>query len=304
MKRILALLLAVLLLTGSALAAGSFHAGVTFGVDDAGHTTITVQDSEIFRTEKTTLTVACDYDEAYVVLGGQVVESNLADGMITFTVISGGTYTILQGKAPAEPADPAEPAAPAEKPAAEQKPGKAPEFTDVKSDDWFYEDVAYVWANGLMNGTGEKTFDPYGGTSRAMVVTVLWRLAGEPEPQGKCVFTDVEPGAYYEIAVAWAMEQRIVTGVSSDAFAPNDAITREQLAAILYRYARELEGRDVTAAGDLTRYSDADQVSPYAKTALQWACGIGLIQGADGRLLPGSGATRAQVAAILHRFVT
>lgn len=300
MKRILALLLAVLLLTGSALAAGSFNAGVTFGVDAAGNRTVTVQDSEIFKTQTTALTVDCDYDEAYVVLGSQVVSSALADGKLTFTVISGGTYTIMQGKAPE---DAGEAAAPGQTPAAGQKPGKLPEFSDVRTGDWFYEDVAYVWENGLMNGTGETIFDPYGGTSRAMVVTVLWRLAGEPEPRGICAFADVEPGSYYETAVAWAMEKRIVTGVSSNAFAPHDAITREQLATILYRYARELEGRDVTASGSLAVYSDADQVSPYARTALQWACGIGLLKGSDGKLLPGAGATRAQVAAILHRFV-
>ena len=176
-------------------------------------------------------------------------------------------------------------------------------FIDVRGDDWFYDDVAYVYENGLMNGTSETTFSPYISTTRGMIVTILYRMEGKPAVFEACPFTDVKAGAYYERAIVWAAENGIVKGYGNGCFGPDDQITREQMAAILYRYAKN-RGLDVSVGENtnILSYDDVLDISEYAVPAMQWACGAQIIHGADGRLTPGAKATRAQVAAILHRF--
>ena len=176
-------------------------------------------------------------------------------------------------------------------------------FYDVASDDWFYEDVAYVYENGLMNGMGEGQFGPQGTTTRGMIVTILYRQAGSPAASGN-PFTDVDPGQYYAEPIAWAASHGIVNGISATTFAPDDPITREQMATILYRYA-QYQGEDVSDQGNLSAFADADTISAYAKQAMAWANGAGLINGVEGNRLNSTGqAVRCQAAAILHRFCT
>lgn len=187
-----------------------------------------------------------------------------------------------------------------------KKPASKPEvklpFTDVSTSDWFYDDVAFVYENGLFSGTDSRSFSPNASMTRAMLVTVLYRLEGEPTVTGRSSFTDVRSGAYYEKAVIWAAANGIVTGTGSTSFSPDAKVTREQLAAILYRYA-QYRKLDTDASAKLNSFTDADSVSAYASEALGWAVSEGLINGASGKLMPKGDATRAQVAAILHRFV-
>ena len=187
-----------------------------------------------------------------------------------------------------------------------KKPASKPEvklpFTDVSTSDWFYDDVAFVYENGLFSGTDSRSFSPNASMTRAMLVTVLYRLEGEPTVTGRSSFTDVRSGAYYEKSVIWAAANGIVTGTDSTSFSPDTKVTREQLAAILYRYA-QYRTLDTAASAKLNSFTDADSVSAYASEALGWAVSEGLINGASGKLMPKGDATRAQVAAILHRFV-
>ena len=195
---------------------------------------------------------------------------------------------------------PIKPAVDNTKPASDSKP-KLP-FTDVSTSDWFYSDVMFVYENGLFSGTDSRSFSPNASMTRAMLVTVLYRLEGEPASTGSSSFSDVRSGSYYEKAVAWAAANGIVTGTGSTSFSPDAKVTREQLAAILYRYA-QYKKLDTDAGAKLDSFSDAGNVSGYASEALSWAVSEGLINGASGRLMPKGDATRAQVAAILHRFV-
>lgn len=195
---------------------------------------------------------------------------------------------------------PIKPAVDNTKPASDSKP-KLP-FTDVSTSDWFYSDVMFVYENGLFSGTDSRSFSPNASMTRAMLVTVLYRLEGEPVGTGSSSFSDVRSGSYYEKAVAWAAANGIVTGTGSTSFSPDAKVTREQLAAILYRYA-QYKKQDTDAGAKLDSFSDAGNVSGYASEALSWAVSEGLINGASGRLMPKGDATRAQVAAILHRFV-
>lgn len=175
-------------------------------------------------------------------------------------------------------------------------------FGDVKSADWFYNDVKYVYEKGMMAGTAADVFAPNATTTRAMIVTILYRLEGSPAVTGTGAFVDVPAGQWYTDAVNWAAANQIVKGTSATTFAPNDSITREQMAAILYRYA-QYKGYDVTKKADLSGYSDNGQVSAYAKDALAWANAAKLINGVTNTTLaPQGNATRAQVSAILHRF--
>lgn len=176
-------------------------------------------------------------------------------------------------------------------------------FRDVRPEDWFYADVRYVYEADLMNGTAEGLFSPDLFTSRAMIVTVLWRLSGSPVVNYYMPFADVDQAAWYAEAVRWAASCGIVAGYDNGNFGPNDPITREQLAAILYRCAAyRQEDTSIGADTNILSFTDAASVSEYAVPALQWACGAGILQGADGALLPTHPATRAQTAAILHRF--
>lgn len=175
-------------------------------------------------------------------------------------------------------------------------------FTDVRETDWFYDDVVFAYENGLFSGTTATTFSPYAPMTRAMLVTVLYRLEGEPAVTGRSGFSDVTIGSYYEAAVTWAADNGIVNGTSATTFSPSENVTREQMAAILCRYA-QYKQYGTSASASLSAFSDAAAVSNYAKVPLSWAVAEKLVNGTDGKLLPRASATRAQVAAILHRFV-
>ena len=176
-------------------------------------------------------------------------------------------------------------------------------FTDVSEKDWFYGDVMFAYENGLMIGTGNAQFRPHGTATRGMMATILWRMAGSPAPKGNNSFIDVEAGTWYTDAITWTAENGIFLGYGNNKVGPNDSITREQLAAIFFRYA-DYKGCDMTAKGELDKFRDAGKISDYARAAMQWAVGSGLIQGKpDGVLDPQGTATRAEIAAMLRRFL-
>lgn len=179
------------------------------------------------------------------------------------------------------------------------------EFDDLDINLWYHPDTDYVLSGGLMNGTAEKTFAPNENLTRAMLVTVLYRNEGEPTADNGHSFTDVEKGAYYENAVSWAQQNGVVKGISETEFSPDAPITREQIAAILHRYA-QWKGIDVSVGEDtnILSYRDFDMISEYAIASLQWAAGTGLLKGrTETTLNPRDNATRAEIAAILHRFL-
>lgn len=174
-------------------------------------------------------------------------------------------------------------------------------FTDVKENDWFYDSVKYAYENDLMKGISNTEFAPDSDVTRAMFVTVIYRMENEPQT-GKCAFTDVESGSYYENAVAWTNENGIVSGISEDCFAPNEPITREQMAAIIYRYAA-FKGYDITTSSN-TSYTDNDNISDYAKDAVIWAAEKYVMTGnTDGSFAPKANTTRAQTASVFMRMV-
>ena len=211
--------------------------------------------------------------------GDAVAVTEQADGTYTFTMPNGQvTVTVTFEQAPLP-------------------------FPDVTEGDWFYDAVRCAYENGLMDGVGDSLFAPNSQTTRAQLVTILYRLAGEPEPGGDSGFSDVAAGTWYTDAVAWAAQNGIVNGVSDTEFAPGDDITREQLAAILYRYAA-CQGYDVSQRADLSGFGDASSISGYAQEALSWAHAQGLVLGfEDGSLRPQGTASRAQIAAVLMRFL-
>lgn len=175
-------------------------------------------------------------------------------------------------------------------------------FTDVKTSDWYYDEVQYVYENGLIKGITANLFDPAGLTTRGQIVTILYRLDGRPEVTKDNPFKDVAAGLYYEEPITWAAENTIVSGYSADTFGPGDSITREQMASILYRYAR-YKGYDITKRADLSIFEDLSKLSSYAQNSMAWANGAGLISGFTAtKLEPQGNAMRAQVAAILYRF--
>ena len=176
-------------------------------------------------------------------------------------------------------------------------------FGDVTVSDWFYDDVRYVYANGIMDGTSSDRFAPNAPLTRAMIVTILYRMAGSPSVSGSSDFTDVATGKWFAKAVAWAAANGIVNGYGSGLFGPNDPVTREQLAAILYRYAVYGGMTAVTLEENLGGFADTAQLSAYAIQAMNWAVGQGLINGSGSNLVPKAQATRAQVAAIIHRYL-
>ena len=186
----------------------------------------------------------------------------------------------------------------------DENPGTgANPFTDVSQKDWFYGDVMFVYENGLILGTCKTLFSPHGTATRGMMATILWRMEGSPAPKGKNSFTDVEAGKWYADAITWTAENSIFAGYGKDKFGPDDPITREQLAAIFYRYA-DYKGYDLTVKGNPDTCKDADKITDYAKTAMQWTVGSGLVKGKSGNLLDPQGtATRAEIAAMLHRFI-
>ncbi len=215
--------------------------------------------------------------------GDAVRVTEQADGTYTFTMPNGqvtvtATFVQVEEPAPTEP------------------------FIDVAEGDWFYDAVVYAYQNELMDGVGGNRFAPNSETTRAQLVTILYRLEGQPTVSGDLPFTDVEAGIWYTDAILWAAQNNIVNGVSDTEFAPGDDLTRQQLVTILYRYA-EAKGYDVSASADLSGYPDADQVQDYAQPAMAWAVAENIIQGMeDGTLKPAGNASRAQIATILMRF--
>ena len=182
------------------------------------------------------------------------------------------------------------------------KEPEPPSFLDVQPQDWYYEDVDYVYRLGLMRGTGTDSFSPNGMTTRGMVVTTLYRMEGSPPGAGWAPFADVDPEDYYGIPVGWAAWYGIANGYSAVSFGPNDQISREQLVTILYRYG-QYKGWDLSAVGATGQFTDWNDSHTWARQALTWAVGEGLLQGkGQGRLDPLGQASRAQVAAMLHRF--
>ena len=176
-------------------------------------------------------------------------------------------------------------------------------FDDLDVNAWYHEDADYVIENGIFKGIGETTFAPNDKLTRAMLVTVLYRMENEPATNRSIPFSDVDMGAYYANAISWAKQNGIVNGVTENEFAPNDNITREQIAAIMMRYA-VYKGMETITLEENLRFSDADEISEYAASAMNWAVGTGLINGkSESTLAPKDNATRIEVAAILHRFM-
>lgn len=176
-------------------------------------------------------------------------------------------------------------------------------FTDVHQNQWFYDDVAFVYEQHLMNGTAASLFSPDNTTTRGMAVTILYRLQGEPAVSGTCPFGDVAAESYYEDAVTWAAANKIVNGYDAENFGPDDLVTREQLVTMLYRYA-DFSGCDVGVGENkkLSDFKDAAEIDQYALPAFGWAYDTGLVQGDGQYLMPKGNALRAQMAAMMHRF--
>lgn len=213
----------------------------------------------------------------------------------SFTLYAKWTEKATEPDKPTEPVEPTEPTAPEwENP-----------FTDVKKSDWFYTNVEYAVKNKLMNGTTATTFAPNEPLTRAMLVAILYRAEGEPAVNKSIPFSDVAANAYYANAVIWAQQNGIVNGVTENEFAPNSNITREQIAAIMFRYAK-YKGYDVSV-GEITNilsYTDAESISEYAISAMQYAVGSCLMKGkTETSINPQDNATRAEIAAILQRFI-
>ena len=257
---------------------------------DAENGTVRVSPSRASR--GTTVTITVTPDEGYELESLTVLDSR--DNEITLTDKGDGkyTFTMPSGRVTVEASF------------AEIAPEPLP-FDDVDDGDWFADAVRFVYENGMMNGVSETDFAPHAATSRSMIVTILYRLEGEPVVDDAMDFTDVAGDAYYAEAVRWAASEGIVGGYGGGLFGADDAVTREQLAAILYRYA-VYKGYDVSIGEDtnILSYADFADLSEYAIPAMQWACGAGVITGVtDATLVPQGEATRAQVAAMLMRFV-
>ena len=258
-------------------------------VEQPDHGTVTADPAAAKAGAKVTLTATPD--EGYAVgtitvtdrFGDAVKVTENADGTYTFTMPNGqvtvkATFVETEEPAPAMP------------------------FTDVKEGDWFYEEVLYAYENGLMNGVGDNRFAPNSATTRAQLVTILYRMEGQPAVSGDLPFTDVESGTWYTDAILWAAQNGIVNGVNDTEFAPGNDLTREQLVTILYRYA-ESKGYDVSASADLAGYPDGEEIQAYAREAMAWAVAENIIQGMeDDTLKPAGNASRAQIATILMRF--
>ena len=269
----------------------SSSSGTTrYSVEVRGTTGGTVTASPTRAAKGATVTLTVRADEGYQLDGLTVTDSK--GGTVKLTDKGSGTYTFTM---PASKVT-------VQATFTQNQSGTLP-FTDVKTGDWFYEAVQYVYDKGMMTGVSADRFAPASTTTRGMIVTILYRLENEPAVSGGSAFTDVENGAWYADAVAWAAANDIVNGTSATTFAPNSPITREQMATMLYRFA-QYKGMDaVTLQENLTGYPDGGQVSDYAIPAMNWAIGQGLIAGMEnGTLVPQGSATRAQVATILMRF--
>lgn len=253
--------------------------------------TLSIRDSEGNTVYSTT--AVCDVHDAVFSSAG---------------LISGETYTLCSGDTEAATATAGtESSAPGFQPGGDPgKPSDRPDvtlpYTDVSQSNWFYPYVAFAYERAWMTGTSETTFSPEETTTRAMLVTVLYRLEGKPAVDAASGFSDVSSGSYYADAVAWAKANGIVNGTSETTFSPNEPVTREQTAAILYRYA-QYKGYEVEKTADLTAYADAAAIHSYAKNAMSWAAATGILNGVSSTSLePTGSATRAQVATVLTRF--
>ena len=250
-------------------------------------------DVDRYATEGDKVTITVSPDEAYMLdemtltSGGKDVEvTDNGDGTYTFTMPSGDVKIEVTF---------------AEDPDWEEEP--AMPFVDVDENDWFYDVVLYAYENGLMTGTSADTFAPNTATTRGMIVSMLARLEGVTNAES-AGFTDVAESDWYATAVNWAASEGIVNGFEDDTFRPNAAITREQMAAILYNYA-DYKGYDVSARADLSDYADAASISSWAEDVLAWANAEGLINGMTATTIDPQGATtRAQTAAMFERFLT
>ena len=256
-------------------------------VEQPDHGTVTVTPNR--ATQGAAVTITATPDRGYQVnavtvtdrFGDAVQVTENADGTYTFTMPNGQvtiTATFVETEAPVD-----EP------------------FLDVNEGDWFYDAVAYAYENGLMDGVGGNRFAPNSETTRAQLVTILYRLEGEPAVTGEAGFDDVAAGQWYTDAVIWAAANDIVNGIGDNQFGPENTLTREQLVTMLYRYAQN-KGYDVTASADLSGYPDAGQIQSWAQEAMTWAVAEGIVEGMDGNLNPAGHATRAQIATILMRF--
>ncbi len=236
--------------------------------------------------------------------GVEYTKANDEETSETITIGSKGTAGGLQasGDTGRKAAD--ENAAEGQTPTAPVDENTLP-FADVGEEDWFFEDVKFVYENGLMNGTSGAVFAPNANITRAMLVTVLWRMENEPVVNYLMTFEDVEAESWYTEAVRWAASEGIVNGYSETEFAPNDNITREQIAAIMHRYAQH-KGYDVSVGENtnILSYDDFADISEYAIASMQYTCGSGILRGkTTSTLNPKDNATRAECAAILHRFI-
>lgn len=304
-RGIVSALLAVLLLSLPVFASTGFHAGLSVDRETEGQITVVVRDSSVLADNVPTLSIPCDYEYAEVSGPDGAVDCTIADGYVSFPVAKGGTYVITETDAPAgEGGDGGTPApapgvlppqggetdtsADGESEAAEPSEELwSNPFTDVDRDAWYYDCVAEVNQKGLMNGMGDGTvFAPRETTTRAMVMTILARLSG----------VDTDTGAvWYEAGLNWAVDAGITDGTS-----PAEDITREQLAAMLYRHAG-----CPPVDGALVDYPDGDSVSVWAVDAMLWAVHSGILQGDGNRMLsPGNTASRAELAAVLARYMS
>ena len=278
----------------------SFDATVSVDRSDASKIEFTMKDP----CKRVTVSLPCEFKDGTVKLGQTEIKDAEFNGQtVSFQTDKEGTY-VIESKTPVQP-----------KPddaingiisgivasGALQPGASASQFADLTSGSWYYDGVRYALENGLMTGTSARTFAPDRPVTRAMLVTILWRLAGEPYGRVS-PFEDVLPGSWYAQAVSWAYDKGIVTGVTAASFQPGAPVTREQLCAILCRYAA-LTGKNTAASAPLDAYTDRAQVSAYAEASVRWALQAGLLTGVGGsRLAPRSGATRAQLAVLLQRF--
>ena len=270
---------------GSSGGGGGGAASYRITVEETEHGTVTVNRTSAARGTRVTITV--DPDNGYALGTLSVTDRN--GNEVELTRVNSTTYTFQMPNSRVTVS-------------ATFVADNTLPFTDVSVSDWFYEAVRYVYDRGLMNGITSTTFGPNRTTERGMIVTILYRLEGEPAV-GAGTFSDVASNFYYTDAIAWAAENDIVNGYPDGTFRPGQAITRQEMATILYRYA-SYRGYDVSASASLSGYTDAAQVGAYAADAMAWANATGLVTGTTvTTLTPTGGATRAQVATILMRFL-
>ena len=319
MKRWIACISIAMMLSGtlSAARANDFNATIEVSRTENEIIVIIPDNAEVYDRVDTTISIPCDaqWKTVDVKQDGKSIPATVRDGVVTFPVKQGGEY-ILTLSTDSENSNQDNSTGGAQHPVHDdtQKETSSSDvsnstdttdtnkFEDVYVSDWYFDAVQYVYVNDMMAGTSDITFSPNQTTTRGMIVTILYRLEGEPTVTGTTAFTDVTADQYYANAVAWAVQNGIVAGSDATTFAPNNAITREQMAAILYRYA-QFKGYDVSAKADLSTYIDAADVSAYATDAMAWASQTGLITGTSATTLsPAGQATRAQVATILMRF--